>query len=75
MKEYNRILSATEEELENLNHKNPNRVRNVDEYPYSAVGILLGNLKDKMKCHGTGSLIGSNLVLTVFHMCDPQGRK
>ena len=50
----------------------------MDEYPYSAVGILLGTLKDnkdKKKYHGTGSLIGSNLVLTVFHNCDPKGTK
>lgn len=43
----------------------------MDEYPYSAVGILwITSKKHKIILqHGTGSLIGPNLVLTVFHNC------
>ena len=51
----------------------------MDEYPYSAVGVVMinnievGNIK--LRCHGTGCLIGPNLVLTVFHNCTPLKQK
>ena len=41
----------------------------IDEYPYSAVGIIRGYKNGAVAIYGTGSLIGPNLVLTVAHNC------
>ena len=53
--------------MESLKNKIPIRVENVDEYPYSAIGIVLVTYKeDKKAFHSTGCLIGSKLVLTAL---------
>ena len=39
---YNRIVSAKAEDVKHLQHEKPSKISQVDEYPYSAVGIIKG---------------------------------
>ena len=59
--------------MEWLLHSNIKPVKNVDTYPYSAVGVIKTKFGGKYFVHGTGCLIGPNIVLTVIHNCDPYG--
>ena len=47
----------------------PTKVLQADEYPYSAVGVIEAYISGNYEGHGTGSLIGPKLVLTVA-LCD-----
>jgi hypothetical protein len=40
MKMYNGIVSAKASDVEHLRHGKPIKISEVDEYPYSAVGII-----------------------------------
>ena len=70
---YNGIITAKAEYVEHLQHLKSIKVEQVDEYPYSAVGILKVFKNGEFLGHGTGSLIGPNLVLTAGHNCYPKG--
>ena len=70
---FNGVVTARGADVEHLKYHYPRKIRQVDEYPYSAVGIIKISINGKVLGHGTGSLIGPRLVLTVAHNCDPMG--
>ena len=59
--------------VKHLKHHLPRKILQVDEYPYSAMGIIKISGNGKIIGHGTGSLIGPKLVLTVAQNCSPMG--